>query len=116
MTPSQDSIGTPVTPWGDAERALWRSRQSRRRSYADDVLGAIDGLRGRFDVVEYGRLDYAADGYPLLAIHSRDWNDSLPSVLVTGGVHGSATRGVHGPPLFAARHGAESPSQAHPPV
>src|SRR3546814_784894 len=54
MTTAQDSIGTPGTPWGDAERALWRSRQSRRRSYADDVLGAIDGLRGRFDVVEYG--------------------------------------------------------------
>src|SRR3546814_7315843 len=83
MTTAQDSIGTPGTPWGDAERALWRSRQSRRRSYVDDVLGAIEHLRARFDVVEYGRLDYPPDSYPLLAVRSRDWNDDLPCVLVT---------------------------------
>src|SRR3546814_9343338 len=81
MTTAQDPIGTPGTPWGDAERALWRSRQSRRRSYADDVLGTIDRLRGRFDAFEYGRPEYAPDGYPLLAIRSRAWHDALPCVL-----------------------------------
>src|SRR3546814_18205006 len=113
MTTAQDPIGTPGTPWGDAERALWRSRQSRRRSYADDVLGTIDRLRGRFDVFEYGRLAYAPDGYPLLALRSRDWNDALPCVLVTGGVHGYDNRGLPGPRLFAARHGADSAGKAH---
>src|SRR3546814_19955168 len=70
-------------------------------------------LRGRFDVFEYGRLEYAPDGYPLLAIRSRDWNDALPCVLVTGGVHGYETSGVHGALLFADRHGADYAGKAH---
>ena len=52
--------------------------RSRQRSYEADVLRVIDGLRSRFDVVEYGRLDYAPDSYPLFAIRSRDWHDELP--------------------------------------
>ena len=38
-------IGTPGQPWGAAERAAWRARQVKQRSYADDVLTAIDRLR-----------------------------------------------------------------------
>src|SRR3546814_15331159 len=83
------------------------------RSYADDGLGTIDRLRGRFDVFEYGRLEYAPDGYPLLPIRSRDSNDALPCVLVTGGVHGYDTNGVHGALLFAARHGAQYAGEPH---
>lgn len=100
-------IGTPGQPWGDAETAEWRSRQPRRRSYAEDVVGAIDRLRGRFDVVEYGRLEYGDDSYPLLAVRSRDWNDDLPVVLVTGGVHGYETSGVHGALRFLERDAAD---------
>ena len=90
------SIGTPGRPWGAAEKAEWRSQQIIRRSYAAEVLSAIDALRSRFDVTEYGRLDYAPESYPLFAIKSRDWGDELPCVLVTGGVHGYETSGVHG--------------------
>ncbi|HSX59833.1 MAG TPA: M14 family metallocarboxypeptidase [Tahibacter sp.] len=105
-------IGTPGQPWGDAEKAAWRSRQARRRSYAADVISAIDRLRARFDVVEYGQLEYASDDggpdrYPLLAIRSRDWRNDLPGVLVTGGVHGYETSGVHGALQFVERHAAE---------
>ena len=57
-------IGTPGIPWGDAERAQWLSRQVRQRSYASDVVSAIERLRARFDVVEYGRLDYPPDQLP----------------------------------------------------
>ncbi len=89
-------VGTPGTPWGAAEVANWRARQSRQRSYADDVLGAIERLRARFDVSEYGALDYPPDRYPLFAIRSRGWRDELPLMLVTGGVHGYETSGVHG--------------------
>ncbi len=49
-------IGTPGRPWGEAEVAAWRSRQTVRRSYAADVLSAIETLRTRFDVSEYGHL------------------------------------------------------------
>jgi len=72
------------------------SGQSRKRSYEADVLSAIDALRAHYDVVPYGRLDYHPDTYPLLAIKSRDWRHELPCVLVTGGVHGYETSGVHG--------------------
>jgi hypothetical protein len=54
-------IGVPCQVWGAAETALWRSRQLRQRSYADDVLRAIDGLRDRFDVLRYGEITYDAE-------------------------------------------------------
>lgn len=93
-------IGTAGQPWGPAEKAAWRAQQTRRRSYADDVLAAIERPRAHFDVVEYGRLDYAPEVYPLRALRSRDWHDARPVVLVTGGVHGYETSGVHGALAF----------------
>ena len=97
MTVSQTyPIGTPGIAWGAAERALWLSRQSRQRSYAEDVLGAVERLRACFELLDYGRIDYGAESYPLVALRSRDWRDELPVVLVTGGVHGYETSGVHG--------------------
>jgi hypothetical protein len=113
-TPVHEPIGTPGKPWGDAEKAQWRSRQHRQRSYADDVVGAIDRLRDRFDVGQYGELDYAPDGrYPLFAIRSRDWNDGLPGMLVTGGVHGYETSGVRGALQFVDAHAADYAGRAN---
>lgn len=100
-------IGTPGVPWGEAEKAEWRSRQTRRRSYAEDVLSAIERLSERFDVTPYGELAYAPDRYPLFAIRSRDWRDELPCALVTGGVHGYETSGVHGALQFVDAHMAD---------
>lgn len=100
-------VGTPGQPWGDAEKAAWLARQRKQRSYADDVLGVVENLRERFEVVRYGQLDYAPDTYPLFALKSRNWRDDLPTMLVTGGVHGYETSGVHGALRFADRH-AES--------
>ena len=97
-------IGTAGVPWGDAEKAQWRARQRKQRDYRDEVLSRIESLRDRFDVSEYGALDYGADGvFPLLALRIRDWDDALPTMLVTGGVHGYETSGVHGALLFALR-------------
>jgi hypothetical protein len=106
-SPAPYPIGTPGQPWTDAEKREWLSRQVRHRSYADDVVAAVDRLRSRFDVTEYGRLDYASGTYPLLAVRTRDWNDALPTVLVTGGVHGYETSGVHGALRFLAEHGED---------
>ena len=89
-------IGTPGQPWGAAEKAQWRALQVPQRRYADDVVTAVDALRADFDVEQYGTLDYAPDAYPLFAVRSRNWNAALPSVLVTGGVHGYETSGVQG--------------------
>jgi hypothetical protein len=106
-TPAFYPIGIPGRPWGATEVAQWRAGQTVKRSYATDVLGAIDALRARFEVVPYGELDYAPDRYPLFAIKSRDWRDDLPCVLVTGGVHGYETSGVHGALQFVERHAAD---------
>jgi hypothetical protein len=107
-------IGIPGQPWGNAEKAEWRVRQRKRRSYADDVVAKIDALRDRFDVSRYGELDYAQDGrYPLFAIRSRGWNDALPVVLVTGGVHGYETSGVHGALQFVDAHAARFAGRAN---
>ena len=100
-------IGTPGQPWGAAEKAAWLSRQVRHRSYAGEVVAKIDSLRSRFDVTEYGTLEYGNERFPLFAIRSRGWRDDLPNVLVTGGVHGYETSGVQGALQFVDRHAAE---------
>jgi hypothetical protein len=105
--PDHYPIGTPGQPWGAAEVAAWRSLKIRQRSYEADVLQAVEGMRSRFDVIEYGCLDYGSDSYPLLAIRSRAWRDELPWALVTGGVHGYETSGVHGALQFVERHAAD---------
>lgn len=97
-------IGTPGIPWGDAERALWRTRQVKQRSYADDVERRIHQLATRFDVSRYGQLDYPRDQYALYAIRTKNWRDDLPIALITGGVHGYETSGVHGALQFVDEH------------
>ena len=102
------AIGTPGQPWGAAEKARWRDAQHKRRSYAEEVVAKIEPLRERFDVSQYGELEYGQDGrYPLHAVRSRGWDESLPVVLVTGGVHGYETSGVHGALLFLQQHAAD---------
>jgi hypothetical protein len=103
--PTSYPIGTAGQPWGAAERTEWMLRQTIKRSHASDVLSVIDRLRSRFDVVQYGELHYGPDRYPLLAIKSRDWREDLPVALITGGVHGYETSGVHGALQFIERHG-----------
>jgi len=68
------------------------------------VLSVVERLRSRFDVQEYGRLDYGPDVYPLMAIRSRNWRADRPVVLITGGVHGYETSGVHGALQFVEQH------------
>ncbi|MBT3068033.1 M14 family metallocarboxypeptidase [Rhodoferax sp. U11-2br] len=89
-------IGTLGQPWGAAELAQWSARQVRQRSYANDVLAAIEPLREFFEVASYGEVVYGDEHFPLMAIRSRHWQPDLPGVLVTGGVHGYETSGVHG--------------------
>jgi len=95
-------IGTQGQPWGDAEKAQWLSEQTKKRSYLDDVVTKIEAFKSELDgfvVEQYGSLDYqsyGAESYPLFAVKSKNWDESKPTVLVTGGVHGYETSGVHG--------------------
>ena len=106
-------IGTPGQAWGAAEIAAWRARQTRQRSHAQDVLAAIEPLRQDFDVFDYGALDYDGEHFPLRALRSRGWNDDLPTLVVTGGVHGYETSGVHGALQFVRDHGLETAGRAN---
>jgi len=98
--PAPYPIGTPGTPWGDAERAAWLARQANKRSHADEVVAPLKArLPERAELIQYGTLDYARLGlpaWPLHAVRSRDWRADRPTVLVTGGVHGYETSGVQG--------------------
>ncbi|TAG25415.1 MAG: peptidase [Burkholderiales bacterium] len=104
MSATSYPIGTPSQAWGAAEIELWRAKQIRKRSYADDVLSPLELLRDRFDVFSYGQVVYGQECFPLMATRSRDWRSDLPSVLITGGVHGYETSGVQGALRFLGEH------------
>ncbi|WP_104047202.1 M14 family metallopeptidase [Vibrio jasicida] len=89
-------IGTPGQPWGEAERKAWCEQRDVKRSYQEEVETKIDALRERFDVEQYGALSYDEARFPLFCIKTRNWDAAKPVVLVTGGVHGYETSGVHG--------------------
>ena len=97
-------IGTPGRPWGEAGLAEWYARQTRKRSYAGEVLSAIEALRARYEVVQYGQLSEDPVRYPLFALRHAAPRDDLPTALVTGGVHGYETSGVQGALRFVERH------------
>lgn len=93
-------IGVPGRPWSEAERDQWRSRQIKRRDYPEEVVARLDLLDGRFEQMAYGTVRYADDAYTLYALRNRPTRSGLPSVLVTGGVHGYETSGVLGAIAF----------------
>ena len=95
------TIGTPGQAWGQAEIAQWRSRVTRQRSYAQEVLHPLQQLPAELEQIQYGELSYADGQFPLVALRSLDWRSDLPSALITGGVHGYETSGVQGALRFA---------------
>ncbi len=99
-------IGTPGQPWTPADRLAWRAGQTRRRSYADEVLSRIDALRPHLDVIQYGTLDHPGGPFPLFGLRSRDPSPDRPTALITGGVHGYETSGVQGALRFAEQAAA----------
>lgn len=93
-------IGVAGRPWGEQERLEWRAKQAKRRSYKADVVAKVEALRARFERIAYGEITYADEVYTLYALRSRVISSALPNVLVTGGVHGYETSGVHGALAF----------------
>ncbi|MFW7526117.1 M14 family metallopeptidase [Vibrio ostreicida] len=96
------SIGTTGQPWQSAERQAWRQMNTKKRDYQHEVITEIMALTSRFDVEQYGELSYPPAHYPLWCIKSPSWDKRKPIVLITGGVHGYETSGVHGALAFAA--------------
>jgi hypothetical protein len=100
-------IGKVGEPWGPAEVEQWRRRQTRHRSYAEDVASRIEALAGRYEILTYGELAYAGEAFPLLAVRTSPVNAMLPTALVTGGVHGYETSGVLGALAFLETKGLD---------
>ncbi|MBT1450365.1 M14 family metallocarboxypeptidase [Glaciecola sp. XM2] len=94
------AIGTAGKPWGDAEKQQWRALQTIKRSYREEVLSKLNGLDNDLNLINYGALPYNEQRYPLFLVKNRTWQYGLPTVLITGGVHGYETSGVQGAILF----------------
>jgi hypothetical protein len=107
----QDTIGTSGKKWQQIEKAQWLAQQSVKRSYSEEVLKPILALAGQFTLEQYGQLHYAQQSYVLMALKSKDWDPNKATVLVTGGVHGYETSGVHGALRFAATEGLKYAQQ-----
>ena len=89
-------IGTPGQPWTHTERLQWLNHTKIKRSYSRQVLQKLDALHGQFDAIQYGALPIDSERYPLWAFKNRHWDSTKPIALITGGVHGYETSGVHG--------------------
>lgn len=88
------------TPWGQLEKDKWYQEQTIKRSYKTEVLPKIERLKTSFDVVQYGSLSYNPELYPVFLIKSRHFDKNKKIILITGGVHGYETSGVHGALAF----------------
>lgn len=82
--------------WEEAEKQNWFSQQKIQRSYLDEVVVKIQELKDNFDVEQYGALSINPKLYPLFIVKSKNHDSSKKTILVTGGVHGYETSGVHG--------------------
>lgn len=91
-------------PWGAQEKELWFKEQTIKRSYQDEVVTKINKLRDHFDISEYGSLSINPEKYPVFLIKTKNFDLSKKTVLITGGVHGYETSGVHGALLFLEKH------------
>ncbi len=89
-------IGTPGTPWNDAEKRAWFQSRSIERSYQDEVLKKLEALDDSMEVIQYGFLPVDPQRYPLVAVKIPATRVDAPWVLITGGVHGYETSGVQG--------------------
>jgi len=90
-------------PWGNAEKEAWFRQQHIQRSYLNEVVTQIDELKPFFDVIQYGALSINPNLYPVYFIKSRNFDSKKKTILITGGVHGYETSGVHGALAFMKR-------------
>ena len=87
-------------PWNEADKVAWFKEQTIKRSYKKEVVTKIEELKKDFDVVQYGSLSINPESYPLFFVKTRNIDSAKKTILITGGVHGYETSGVHGALAF----------------
>jgi hypothetical protein len=85
--------------WTQADKDKWFKEQTIKRSYKDQVVSKIETLKSYFEVIEYGALSINPARYPLFLIATK-MDPKKKTILITGGVHGYETSGVHGALTF----------------
>lgn len=83
-------------PWSDLDKKNWYLEQKLQRSYQNEVVSKIQKLKNDFEIVQYGSLSLDPKKYPLFLLKSKMVDSAKKTVLITGGVHGYETSGVHG--------------------
>ncbi len=96
-----------TAPWTSADKDQWFKAQTIKRSYEREVVRKIEALSGQYVVESYGVLSIDPKKYPLFLVSSKNWDANKKTVLITGGVHGYETSGVHGALAFMK-------NEAHP--
>lgn len=89
--------------WGQQEKTKWLSEQVIKRSYLKDVVSKIEALTNKLEIVKYGALSSHPTLYPLFLLKTKNFDATKKTILITGGVHGYETSGVHGALAFAER-------------
>lgn len=97
--------------WQSSDIENWFNRQMVQRSYQDEVIRKIDGLKSRFEVQQYGALSLNPRRYPLFMLRVKKFDPQKKTILITGGVHGYETSGVHGALGFMERAAASGESK-----
>ncbi|MCI5071683.1 M14 family metallocarboxypeptidase [bacterium] len=98
-------IGEPGKAWSKEEKKQWFEKQVVQRSYEKDVCVPLQKLATEhFALERFGILDYRFKQYPQFLVKSHNWSKTKPNVLITGGVHGYETSGVHGALRFLEMH------------
>ncbi len=92
-----------LVPWGPAEKASWLKEQKIQRSYKEEVLSQIEKLKSTLDIEKYGALSYDPTLYPVFILKTWNFDKYKKTILITGGVHGYETSGVHGALAFMDR-------------
>ncbi len=82
--------------WQQAEKENWFKQQKIQRSYLNEVVVKVQKLETDFTLSQYGALSENPQLYPLFILRSKNFSKSKKTVLITGGVHGYETSGVHG--------------------
>lgn len=93
-----------MTPWNQKDKDNWFKEQTIKRSYLEEVVSKIEKFKNQFDIIQYGALSLNPEKYPVFLIKSKKFDSKKKTILITGGVHGYETSGVHGALAFMEKH------------